>query len=125
MNYNNTQAIFIQIVDLICERVLNEYYKPEERSPSVRELAAEMQVNPNTVMRSYERLQNNGIIYNRRGIGYFFTHNAKDKIINMRHNQFIEETLPAVFKEMILLNVKLEDLIKAFNTFTNKTEQTM
>lgn len=124
MNYNNTQAIFIQIVDLICERVLNEYYKPEERSPSVRELAAEMQVNPNTVMRSYERLQNNGIIYNRRGIGYFFTPDAKDKIINMRHNQFIEETLPAVFKEMNLLNVKLEDLIKAFNTYTNKADKT-
>lgn len=124
MNYNNTQAIFIQIVDLICERVLNEHYKPEERSPSVRELAAEMQVNPNTVMRSYERLQNNGIIYNRRGIGYFFTTDAKDKIINMRHNQFIEETLPAVFKEMKLLNVKLEDLIKAYNTYTNKTDQT-
>ncbi|MDL2282847.1 GntR family transcriptional regulator, partial [Parabacteroides sp. OttesenSCG-928-G06] len=66
MNYLNNQSIFLQIADRICDRVLSGEYKADQRIPSVRELAIEMEVNPNTVMRSYERLQANRIIYNKR-----------------------------------------------------------
>ena len=51
MNYNTNQSIFIQIADRICDRVLSGEYQAEARIPSVRELALEMEVNPNTVMR--------------------------------------------------------------------------
>ena len=68
MNYNTNQSIFIQIAERICDRVLSGNYKADSRIPSVRELAVEMEVNPNTVMRSFERLQANEIIYNKRGI---------------------------------------------------------
>lgn len=71
MNYNTNQSIFIQIADRISDRVLSKEYQADGRIPSVRELAVEMEVNPNTVMRSFELLQNNEIIYNKRGIGYF------------------------------------------------------
>jgi GntR family transcriptional regulator len=64
MNYNTNQSIFIQIAERICDRVLSGNYKADSRIPSVRELAVEMEVNPNTVMRSFERLQANEIIYN-------------------------------------------------------------
>ena len=57
MNYNTNQSIFIQIAERICDRVLSGNYKADSRIPSVRELAVEMEVNPNTVMRSFERLQ--------------------------------------------------------------------
>lgn len=67
MNYNTNQSIFIQIAERICDRVLSGNYKADSRIPSVRELAVEMEVNPNTVMRSFERLQANEIIYNKRG----------------------------------------------------------
>lgn len=52
MNYTNNQSIFIQIAERVCERVLNGSYQADARIPSVRELAVEMEVNPNTVMRS-------------------------------------------------------------------------
>ena len=93
MNYNTNQSIFIQIAERICDRVLSGNYKADSRIPSVRELAVEMEVNPNTVMRSFERLQANDIIYNKRGIGYFVASDAEQKIREMRHNQFVEEVL--------------------------------
>lgn len=117
MNYSSNQAIFIQIADRICERVLSGEYVADSRIPSVRELAVEMEVNPNTVMRSFERLQTNEIIYNKRGIGYFISPQAEQKIRRMRHNQFVEEVLPAVFKEMQLLEVGLDELTKAYTCY--------
>ena len=117
MNYNNPQSIFAQIANQICDRVLNGEYQPDARIPSVRELAVEMEVNPNTVMRSFERLQLNEIIYNKRGIGYFISSEAKDKIRHMRHNHFIDEVLPSVFKEMVLLNVGINELAKAYDKY--------
>lgn len=93
-------------------------YQADARIPSVRELAVEMEVNPNTVMRSYERLQANGVIYNKRGIGYFISPDAEKEIRRMRHNQFVEEVLPSVFKEMHLLGVDLEELANAYNQYS-------
>ena len=109
MNYNTNQSIFIQIADRICDRVLSGNYKADSRIPSVRELAVEMEVNPNTVMRSFERLQANEIIYNAS--------DAEQKIREMRHNQFVEEVLPAVFKEMHLLDVGIDELTKAYTLY--------
>ncbi len=117
MNYNTNQSIFIQIAERICDRVLSGNYKADSRIPSVRELAVEMEVNPNTVMRSFERLQANEIIYNKRGIGYFVASDAEQKIREMRHNQFVEEVLPAVFKEMHLLDVGIDELTKAYTLY--------
>lgn len=117
MNYTNNQSIFIQIAERISDRILDGSYKADERIPSVRELAVEMQVNPNTVMRSFERLQTHEIIYNKRGIGYFVSSGAEEKIRRMRHNVFIEEVLPALFKEMQLLDVGLEELTAAYTLY--------
>lgn len=121
MNYNANQSIFIQIADRICDRVLNGEYKADSRIPSVREFAVEMEVNPNTIMRSFERLQANEIIYNKRGIGYFIVPDAERQIRQMRHNQFLEEVLPAVFKEMQLLDIELEELTASYTLYLSTT----
>ena len=115
--YFSIQSLFILIAERICDRVLSGNYKADSRIPSVRELAVEMEVNPNTVMRSFERLQANDIIYNKRGIGYFVASDAEQKIREMRHNQFVEEVLPAVFKEMHLLDVGIDELTKAYTLY--------
>lgn len=117
MNYNTNQSIFIQIADRISDRVLSGDYKADSRIPSVRELAVEMEVNPNTVMRSFERLQANDIIYNKRGIGYFVAPDAERKIREMRHNQFVEDVLPSLFKEMYLLGVDIDELTEAYTLY--------
>ena len=70
MEFDSNKAIYLQICDAICERILSKEFGADERIPSVREYGAEIGVNPNTVMRSYEKLTADGIIYNKRGIGY-------------------------------------------------------
>lgn len=119
MNFNTNQSIFIQIADRVCDWVLSGEYQADARIPSVRELAVEMEVNPNTVMRSFERLQANDIIYNKRGIGYFIASDAEKKIRKMRHNQFVDEVLPSVFKEMHLLGVNLSELTEAYHLYSS------
>jgi DNA-binding transcriptional regulator YhcF (GntR family) len=125
MNYATNQSIFIQIADQLCDRVLSGAYQSDGRIPSVRELATEMEVNPNTVMRSFERLQHHEIIYNKRGIGYFISPDAREKIHEMRHYHFIDEVLPSVFKEMSLLDVNFEELTKAYHIYLSTTKSEM
>ena len=71
MNFNTEKPIYLQIVDVISDRILSGELKGGDRIPSVREYGADIGVNPNTMMRSYEKLTADGIIYNKRGIGYF------------------------------------------------------
>lgn len=124
MKFTNTQSIFIQIADWICEQHLQGIYEEEGRIPSVRELAVQLEVNPNTVMRAYERLQSMDIIYNKRGIGYFFAPDALVLIRQLRHRQFLEEILPPVFKEMRLLGIDPAELTHEYTTYllNEKTE---
>lgn len=117
MNFNNSRPIFIQIAEQVYNRVLIGEYTADERIPSIRDLAIELEVNINTVNRSYERLQQEGIIYNKRGIGYFISPDAFQKIKDMKHYQFLNEVLPLVFKEMILLDLNINDLVKAFDQY--------
>jgi len=110
MEFNDKQAIYLQIVEYIYDRILTNEWQEEERIPSVRDLAVELQVNPNTVMRAYELLQSMEIIVNKRGIGNFLSINAKSVIISNRRNHFIENELPVIFRNMNLLGVSIKDL---------------
>jgi len=108
----NAQPIFMQIYDLICDRVLRGEIKTDEQIPSVRELAVELEVNPNTVMRTIERLLQQEIIYSKRGKGNFLAENAKNIILQVRTKRLMEERLPALAEEMKLLNIAPSDLLK-------------
>ena len=105
MEFNNNRPIYLQICDAICEQILSGELRPDERIPSVREYGADIGVNPNTVMRSYEKLTGEGIIYNRRGIGYFISNNAKEIVLDAQRKDFIENELPAILKRMELLGI--------------------
>lgn len=99
MEFNSNKAIYLQISDIICEKILSGELKADDRIPSVREYGASIGVNPNTVMRTYEKLTNEGIIYNKRGIGYFIGAEAKDIVLENNRKEFLEVELPAVIKK--------------------------
>lgn len=77
MNFKESKPIYLQIADRIMDEILQDIYPEEARIPSVREYAATVEVNANTVVRSYDYLQTQEIIFNRRGIGYFVSNGAK------------------------------------------------
>lgn len=110
MRFEESRSIYEQIVDYVYRQVLSGTWPPGERLPSVRELAVSVEVNPNTVQRSYSRLQDRGIIYNQRGIGYFVAEDAVEQAKNEKRREFEETELPRFFQTMVLLGITLEDL---------------
>ena len=110
MEFNGNKSIYLQICDGICERILSGELEPDMRIPSVREYGAEIGVNPNTVMRSYEKLTSDNIIYNRRGIGYFISQDAKQIVLQTMKRDFLENEMPQIIKKMHLLGISLEEL---------------
>jgi DNA-binding transcriptional regulator YhcF (GntR family) len=115
MEFKESQAIYLQIGDYVCEQILLGRWPEGDRLLSVRELGVALEVNPNTVMRTYDFLQSKEIIFNKRGVGFFVDENAKKKIIDYRKKIFQEQELPLVFRNMNLLGITLDDLEKAYN----------
>jgi DNA-binding transcriptional regulator YhcF (GntR family) len=122
MEFKDTKAIYLQIADYICEQILTGRWSENDRIPSVRELGVALEVNPNTVMRTYEFLQGKEIIFNKRGVGYFVDETAKTKIIDYRKKQFMEEDLPLVFKNMQLIGMNLQEVEKEYDKLKLKTK---
>jgi DNA-binding transcriptional regulator YhcF (GntR family) len=114
MNWNDHKAIYLQIADQLVEDVLKGKTKAGERALSVRDLAAQIQVNPNTVVRSYGLLEQEGVLHNQRGIGYYIAENALEKARKLKRREFIEEVLPEVFKTMQLLEISLSDISELY-----------
>lgn len=110
---DNAQPIFMQIFDYICDKVLRNEIKTDEQIPSVRELAVELEVNPNTVQRAIERLLQQEIIYSQRGKGNYLNAGAREVIIELRTKRLLNEKLPLLAEEMKLLGFSIEQVIEA------------
>ena len=110
MDFKKQKPIYQQIADTLCERIVGGQWNGDDRIPSVRDVAIQLGVNPNTVMRSFDYLQQEGIIYNRRGVGYFASADAKDKILAIQRREFLEEDLPLIRQRMKQLGIGIDEL---------------
>lgn len=115
MEFNQPKGIYLQIADRMRDRILQGEWQPGERIPSIRELAVDIGVNPNTVTKSYQSLMERDIIENQRGLGYFVAAGARDKILADLKEEFVREELPRVFKTMRLLDMELGELALHYN----------
>ncbi len=117
IEFDSTSAIYLQVADFMSEKILIDEWPAEERIPSIREVASMVQVNPNTVMRSFAYLQENEVIYNKRGVGYFVSEQGKEKIKQAMRKSFVESKLPKLFHEASLLAITPEDLSQLYAQF--------
>ncbi|AUD03965.1 GntR family transcriptional regulator [Spirosoma pollinicola] len=124
MDFRDKQAIYLQIAEHVSEQVLLNHWPVGDKIPSVRELAAELEVNPNTVMRTYEFLSQQGVIANKRGIGYFPTEEASDRIRSFRREQFLQNDLPQFFKNLTLLGIDLREIETRYDDYVNAISNT-
>ena len=109
--FSNDKAIYLQMADRLCDEILAGLYGDDDRIPSVREYAVLLQVN-HTAVKAYDALARDGIIYNRRGLGYFVSAGARDTIMQARRREFMEQTLPDVFRRMRLLGIGIDEVVK-------------
>jgi GntR family transcriptional regulator len=110
MEFIQNQAIYLQIADFICERILQNEWRVGEKIPSIREMAIQLEVNPNTVAKTYNYLETAGIIYKERGIGYFVSVHAQENILKIKREFFYQKDLPLFLKKMALLNITFKEL---------------
>ncbi len=118
MKFKESKSIYLQIADRIMDEILQGIYKEEERIPSVREYAATVEVNANTMVRAYDYLQGMEIIYNKRGIGYFVENEAKEKILSFRKETFVNDELPDMFRTMKMLGIDINEISRLYEHFT-------
>jgi len=117
MEFREGQAIYLQIVEYVCEQILLKQWQLNNKIISIRDLAVAMQVNPNTVQRAYDFLQQREIITNKRGVGYFVEEGAINRVITLRKEQFIENELPIFLRNMYLLKIRPEDIKALYAKF--------
>lgn len=110
MEFAPSQAIYQQVADHVCEMILRGSWPEGERIPSVRELAMELAVNPNTVNKAYAYLQERDLIHNQRGIGYFVSDGAVNRTRELKREEFFRDELPRVFRTMDLLGITTAEL---------------
>ncbi len=123
MEFQTQTAIWMQIAEQIATRIMSGEWAPGERIPSVRELAAEVQVNPNTVVRSVTFLQEAGIIINQRGIGYFVAEDGVAKAHELRKKAFSDEMLPVFFQTIDQLGIQWDELKSWYQQYQNNLKQ--
>lgn len=107
-DFRQDKAIYVQIAESICDDILSGHFGKDDRIPSVRELSVLLEVNTNTVVRTYDILTREGIIYTRRGMGFFVSPGARDRIIGARRARFMKEQLPDLFRQMKLLGIGID-----------------
>lgn len=116
MMFSNDKAIYLQMADRLCDEILAGTYADDDRVPSVREYAVALEVNTNTAVKAYEALARDGVIYNRRGLGYFVTPGARATIMEQRRRAFLGDTLPAMLRQMRLLGIGIDEVVSAWNS---------
>lgn len=96
------------------DQILDGTYPPDSRLPSVREYATKVEVNANTVMRSYDWLQQQAVIFNRRGIGFFVLPEAKKRILEMRRNVFFRDEAMYFFNRLKSFGLSPDDVARMY-----------
>jgi GntR family transcriptional regulator len=117
MEFKDNEPIYLQIAAYVCDNILMDKWPPEQKIPSVRDLAVELEVNPNTVMRSYEFLQNQEIVYNKRGLGLFVAPNGFERVKQLRKESFLQQKLPELFKNIYLLDISMKEIQERYEEF--------
>lgn len=116
MDFKNSKAIYLQIADSICDRILSGEFPEDGKLPSVREVAADVEVNVNTVARSFEWLQSQDVVVTKRGLGNFVNIGARAAVERLRRREFFEEQLPEMFRTMVTLGISIEEIMENWET---------
>ena len=117
MIQTDNRPIYVRLADQICDRILLDEYRKLERIPSVREYAVSQQVNPATAARAFEILERQGVIFNKRGLGFFVAESAADIIRKMRLQTLLGQESELFFSRLAVLEVTPEQLRDMYSKY--------
>lgn len=111
-DWNNNLPIYRQLKDRIVGMLLDGALKPGDALPSVRQVAADFQLNPITVSRAYQELADETLVEKRRGIGMYVTEGAREKLMTSERERFLKEDWPAIVERIRRLGLSTEELLR-------------
>lgn len=109
LNHRDPRPIYEQIKDSLCKLVVSGAIKPEEKLPSVREMATTLAINPNTIQRAYRELEAEGFIYTISGKGSFAA--PRDSVVDIYKDE-LYETFDKTVQELFVTGTSVEQLTK-------------
>ncbi|MDX2298591.1 MAG: GntR family transcriptional regulator [Xanthomonadaceae bacterium] len=113
VQWNDNTPIYRQLKERVVAMMLDGALKPGDALPSVRQIAAEYQLNPITVSRAYQELADETLVEKRRGLGMYVTDGAREKLLTSERERFLKEEWPAVLARISRLGLSIESLLKA------------
>ena len=122
MIYAKEKVLFVKIADRLCDDILSGHYQEGDRVASVRELAAEFEVNVNTVLRAFDLLQRDEILQQQRGIGMLVAHGARRRVLAARRKDFLQTEMPDFLRRLRLLGMDLSDVQRAWEEMDVKKQ---
>lgn len=122
MNFKEGLTIYAQMAERLSDEILQGKYAADEKIPGVREYSALLEVNVNTAIKAYDLLSSRGIIYNRRGLGYFVNPNAREIILQARREEFMQDVLPDFLRRMHQLGVSIETVEAAYRDYLDTAD---
>jgi GntR family transcriptional regulator len=116
VTWNDTTPIYLQLKERVVAMMLDGVLKPGDALPSVRQVAADFQLNPITVSRAYQELVDETLVEKRRGLGMYVTEGAPEKLLASERERFLREEWPAVVERIQRLGLRMDELVKSFAT---------
>jgi len=111
VEWNDKQPIYRQLRDLVAERIMDGTFPEGDAVPSVRQVAADYQINHLTVGKAYQELVDAGLLEKRRGLGMFVREGACNALTTDEKQQFIDEELPAFVDRARVLGMEVQEVV--------------
>ena len=111
ITWNDNAPIYRQLRDHVVAMILDGVLKQGDALPSVRQVAADFQLNPITVSKAYQELVDEQLVEKRRGLGMYVTEGARDALLHSERERFLREEWPALFARLKRMNLDLKALL--------------
>lgn len=119
-NLNSERPVYLQLIEKIQAGIISGYFKPGDKLPSVRDLAAEATVNPNTMQKAFTELERTGLVYTNRTSGRYIT--SDEKLINELKEQSAINEIKEFLKKMKQLGLDEDEIIELIRNIAKGIE---
>ncbi len=110
MEFTKEMPIYLQLKKLVEEGILSDNYSHDDPLPSIRNLAQAYRLNPQTVASAFSELVNDGLVYKKRGLGFFVAEDAKEKLLSARRAEFYEKDVREFAKSVSFLGIEVSEI---------------
>lgn len=111
--WNDSTPIYRQLRDRVVAMILDGVLKQGDALPSVRQVAADFQINPITVSKAYQELVDENLVEKRRGLGMYVTEGARNALMKSERERFLSEEWPPLYARLTRLGLTLQELMDA------------